>query len=657
GQFYQVAVDARGPFYKVCGGLQDNGSWCGPARSRNSVGILNDDWFLIGGGDGFHVVIHPEKPYLALGESQGGNIYRVDLRTGRSQVISPYPALFSGSAAGDHPYRFDWNAPIVSSPHDPDTVYFGGNVLWKSTDFGLTWQAISPDLTTKDPEKLKPAGGLIRPENTTAEYHCVILSIAESPVQAGVLWVGTDDGQVHVSQDGGQTWTNVTKNIRGLPPDGFISHVEASRTGAGVAYVTADRHMLDDLRPYVYKTTDFGKTWTNITGNLPAQAYVHVLREDPKNPDVLYVGTELGIFASLTGGGEWVPLRMKNLPTVAVHDILVHPTENDLIIGTHGRSIWILDDVGFLQQLNTQVLAADMHLFDLRDAWRYQPWRYKWDFLGDKPFRGSNGSYGALITYYLKSAPDEKTPVKVQILDTQGKVIREIDGTKQAGINRVTWDLRHTGPRLRRPEQAETLGFFGPPPGPQVLPGDYTVRLVVGDRSVAKPLRVRLEPDLDVPWDALRAQWETAMRVQDMVSSINDVLRTLDSLEQQAKALQQTLRSQLPKTPEAVSKTLEDLLRRVDEIRKPLVRDPELTYYQAAPQLLEKLGYLLGIVEQANAAPTRHQMEYLQQLETPYKSAMDAAHRFLKEEVPAVNRTLQQNGVPTLLVSDPGSVR
>ena len=360
GQYYQIDVDHEVPFYMIYGGLQDNGSWGLPARSRHRFGISNAEIISIGGGDGFFAAVHPEQPDQILSDSQGGNIVRFDRRTGQSQAISPYPGnIIIGAPASEHEYRFDWNAPILVSHHDPDTVFFGGNVLFRSSDFGTSWDVISPDLTTNDAEKLQSSGGPIRPDNTTAEYHCVIIGISESPLTPGLVWVGTDDSQVQVTRDGGESWENVSGNIKGLPDAALISHVEASQASEGRAYVAAELHQLDDFRPFVYKTDDYGKTWENITGDLPSNAYVHVFREDPKNPKVLYAGTESGVFVSLTGGGEWFPLRMKNLPAaVAVHDIIVHPEENDLILGTHGRSIWVLDDVGFLQQLTPEILRV-----------------------------------------------------------------------------------------------------------------------------------------------------------------------------------------------------------------------------------------------------------------------------------------------------------
>jgi photosystem II stability/assembly factor-like uncharacterized protein len=319
GQFYQIHCSTEAPFYQVAGGLQDNGSWIGWARTKEG-GIVNEHWRMVSFGDGFHCVIHPRDPNLVISESQGGNILRTNLATGIQENISPQARRSDGGPASELKYRFNWNTPIIPSPHDPDTVYVGGNVVFKSTDFGTTWSVISPDLTTNDPEKQKDAGGPVWVENTTAEYHCTIISLAESPVQKGRLWVGTDDGRLWTSPDDGKTWIELTRNVPNLPPNSPVSHVEPSRADANTAYVAFDRHMLNDFKPYLYKTTDGGKTWQPLTNGLPDEAYVFVVREDPRNLNLLYAGTERGLFVSFDGGQNWQ--RMPNLPPVPVHDII-----------------------------------------------------------------------------------------------------------------------------------------------------------------------------------------------------------------------------------------------------------------------------------------------------------------------------------------------
>jgi len=464
GQFYQVFADNRAPFYHLSGGLQDNGSWSGPSRTNTGV-ILNSDWINVSGGDGFHVVNHIDHPEMYLSESQGGGIVRTDVRTREQQDVSPQPKRNDGGPVGELKYRFNWNAPIVLSPHDHNTVYFGSNVVFKSTDFGKTWNAISPDLTTNDPEKQKSVG-TVWTENTTAEYHCTVIRIAESPVQAGVIWAGTDDGNLQVTQDGGKHWTNLTGNAAGVPKFAEIAWIEPSRTAAGTAYVAFEHHWFDDFHPYIYKTTDYGKTFTNITGNLPVNNYLWVVKEDPKNPRLLYVGGELGLHVSFTGGNQWVRLHLKNLPPVAVRDITIHPRENDLILGTHGRSIWILDDASPLQQVTADVLAQSAYLFGMRPAMRFDGGGGRGGgggigMGGNKPFAGPNPPYGAPITYYLK----DRGAAKIEILDGAGRLVRDLGAVPQdAGLNRVTWDLRYQGPHVRRapdPEAAESGGGRG----------------------------------------------------------------------------------------------------------------------------------------------------------------------------------------------------
>jgi photosystem II stability/assembly factor-like uncharacterized protein len=653
GQFYQVHADNRLPFYYVSGGLQDNGGWTGPSRTREPAGIMNDDWRMVNFGDGFHVINHPDNPDLYLSESQGGSIVRTDMLTREQQAVAPQ-VRGGGGPASSLKYRFNWNTPVALSPHDKNTVFFGGNLVFKSTDFGKTWDAISPDLTTNDPEKQKDAGGPVALENSSAEYHCTIISLAESPVQRGMIWAGTDDGNLQLTVDGGTKWSNLIRNVPGLGQFSPVSHVEPSRTRADVAYAAFDRHMLDDLRPYVFKTNDRGRSWSNITGNLPAKAHVHVVREDPKNPNLLYAGTELGLYASYTGGRDWIALNLKNLPTVAIHDILVHPRDNDLILATHGRSIWIFDDATPIQQMSQMVLQGESYLFDMRPAIRFTS-RFTRYGIGDKPFTGPNPPYGALITYYLKDKPGEKTAVKLQILDQSGKVIRELENPpRDKGLNRTSWDLRYTGPRLRRTAaDDEGGGFGGGPRGTQAVPGAYTVRLSVGDKVQEKRLEVKLDPAVSTSQPDLQVQFDALSRLQEMQSGGNDALRALDSVKEQIQQIQKTVKDRMPDAPKELTDALADHLKQVDALLSTLSRPRDGLGLPGGSTVLDQIGNLFGTIDGVNAAPTAVQKSYLEELKPRFRTALDGANKFISETVPRLNELLRRHNAPVVVPGKP----
>ena len=653
GQFYQLHADNRLPFYFVMGGLQDNGTWTGPSRTREPSGIMNDDWRMVSFGDGFYVVNHPDDPEIYLSESQGGNILRTEFRTREQQEVNPW-----GRGSGDGPaegekYRFNWNAPILMSPHDGKTIYFGGNVVFKSNDFGKTWEQISNDLTTNDPQKQKDAGGPIGIENTTAEYHTTIISLAESPVQKGQIWVGTDDGNLQLTNDGGKTWSNLIRNVPGIAANSPVSHVEPSHASAQVAYVTFDRHMMDDFRPYIFKTTDGGKTWQNISGNLPAKAYLQVLREDPKNPNLIYAGTELGLFGSYDGGRQWIPLNLKNKPNVAVHDIVVHPRENDLIVATHGRSIWILDDATPVQQLDAQLLERPAHLFPVRPALRFAT-RFSRYGIGDKIFTGPNPSYGSLITYYLKEKPDEKAVFKVQIFDRSKKLVMELDRpAREKGLNRVAWNLRHSGAEVRRPPTEEESMFGDGSRGPLVLPGTYTVRLTIGDRTLEQPAEVRMDPAVSVTPVDLEAQLNLQMKVRDMQTGVNTALRFLDSLESQVKNTQTTAKTLYKEPDKVLTKALEDYLKEITVLQDKLARRSDGLGFPGRSQISNRLGDIFGALDAANAAPTPFVRGYLTEVEPLFRTRMAEVNKFISDTVPQWNERLRTWNMPTLTTRKP----
>jgi photosystem II stability/assembly factor-like uncharacterized protein len=478
GQFYAISADMRKPYF-VCGGLQDNGSWCGPSATRSSNGILNSDWYRVGGGDGFYTQNDASDWTILYSESQDGNTNRVDLRSGRSNSIRPRGPGGTGRGGGSAPaagesgetaaaapsggaanasgnvvpapapgtnYRFYWNTPFVLSPHNPRTVYLGGDRLFRSYDRGDTWMA-SDDLTKNIGRNDRPimeveGSAPMASKHDGAASYSNIVTIGESPLVPGVLWVGTNDGNLQVSRDSGNTWTNVVDNVPNLPKETHVSRVEPSHFDAGTCYVTFDGHRTDDHKPYVFKTTDFGQSWSSRSANLPT-GNVNVIREDPKNKDLLYLGTEYAFYISLNGGVEWKRF-MTGLPTVRIDDILIHPRDNDLIVGTHGRSIYIIDDITALQQMTpASTGSADAVVFDIRPAVAWVSDIQKAILAeGAKFFRGQNPAQGSAISYWLKNAAEGD--VRIMIKDVTGREVRVLTGTRHAGLNRVQWDLRAT---------------------------------------------------------------------------------------------------------------------------------------------------------------------------------------------------------------------
>lgn len=474
-QFYAVAYDMAMP-YHVYGGLQDNGSWGAPSMVRMRQGIGNWEWYRVGGGDGFHVQVDPTDNETIYSESQGGAIGRRNKRTGENRSIRP-------RAPEGETYRFNWSSPILMSPHNSSTIWFGGNRLFKSVDRGDNWRVASPDLTTNDPEKNKPMLGLT-PESTGAERHCTIITISESPRKAGVVWVGTDDGNVQLSEDDGYNWTNVTTNVTGVPKNTWVSRVEASRFKLERAYATFDGHRSGDYKTYVYTTEDFGKTWMNMSANLPANDAAYVIKEDPTNENLLYVGTEFGLYVSIDRGKTWTQWKT-GFPTVAVHDIVIHPREREIILATHGRGFWIAP-VEPLQQATAELMAKDVDVFDPITAvqWLSDPSGGYGD--GEGWFYGTNPPLGARLAYWLKA---DAQNVDVEILDAAGAVVGRIQnpgGSK--GVNVVYWNFRGGG-------GAGGGGGGGGQGGGAARPaGSYAIKVTADGKSAAKSFGVIEDP-------------------------------------------------------------------------------------------------------------------------------------------------------------------
>lgn len=504
GQPYHASVDMRRPYY-VCTGLQDNGSWCGPSAVRTGE-ILSEDWYRVGGGDGFYTAVDPTDHTVVYSESQNGNIRRLSLATGEQVSIRPRAPSENNPSSNIVPMpdrgteiRWNWNTPFILSPHNPEVVHAGGNRFFTSMDRGETW-TMSPDLsrnTDRDMiELMGQANALPRCNQMDRGQECILsrndgvsawgaaVSIAESPLVPGLLWMGTDDGNLQVSRDGGASWREVGENIPGGTKGYYISRIEASYFDAGTAYASVDGHKSGDLAPYVYVTRDYGGSWENITSNLPEYGNVNTVRQDPRNRNLLYAGTEFEFFVSLDEGGSWHRF-MAGLPVVRVDDVVVHPRDNDLVLATHGRSVMVMDDVTPLQQLTPEVMEADAHLFEPREAvaWKQNRMRSR-SVTGDKVLVGDNALPGTAIHYWLGDDTDADDVSLTVTEVATGEVFRDLEVTGQEGINRVQWDLRGN-----MPEEA-TGGGFGGPQAPVAGPGLYRVTLEVDGEEFSEMVTV-----------------------------------------------------------------------------------------------------------------------------------------------------------------------
>jgi photosystem II stability/assembly factor-like uncharacterized protein len=523
GQFYGVGVDMDTP-YNIYGGLQDTHSWGGPSATRQHIGIVNADWFQTNFGDGHYARPDPADTSTVYTESQDGNLSRFDRRTGDRKAIKPQPE------PGDDAYRFNWTSPLVISPHDSTVLYFGGNRLFRSSDRGESWTA-SDDLTrNEDRSELEIMG--VRPEamlsrNDGVSAWGTITSVDVSPVKPGVIWVGTDDGYLQLSTDDGQTWINATDRVPGPERKGRVSRVVASRRDEQTAYVAFDRHQDDDFAPYLFVTRDLGKTWTSIAGTLPKVGWINVVAEHHANPSLLFVGTETGLFASLDGGARWHRFTGA-FPTVPVDDLVVHPRDNDLVVATHGRSIYVLDDIEMLSGAAPEALDAPAHLFKPRAATVRLAWKHE-SYGGQRQFVGPNPPAGLLLTYHLNAEAPEG--VTLTIRDGDGTALRTLEGPGHAGYNRVAWDLRAAVPD----------GAAGGR-GPYVVPGAYAIELSAPRGTSTQSAEVAWDPDAPTSPDEARTRFTFLGSANELLATLGRLTRRLGAIVSQLEPVEEQLR-------------------------------------------------------------------------------------------------------------------
>ncbi|HVR95560.1 MAG TPA: glycosyl hydrolase [Thermoanaerobaculia bacterium] len=632
-QFYRVSYDMARP-YNVYGGLQDNGSWMGPSRGMFGS-VQNKDWRNIGMGDGFYAFSDPTDPDNVYVEYQGGMISRLRLSTGEAKEIKPFPG------DRDPEYRFNWNTPVHVGRHEPGTLYFGSQFLFRSRDKGESWEKISPDLTTNDRAKQgqEESGGLTV-DNSSAENHTTVYSISESPRATGVIWVGTDDGNVQVTRDNGATWTNVVGNVPGLPRNTWVSSVEASHYDDATAYATFDGHTTGDMKAYVYRTADFGKTWQPLA--TPAiEGYAHIVREDLVNPDLLFLGTEHGLWISLDRGARWTRFT-GNFPNVAVRDLAIHPRESDLIIATHGRGIYILDDLTPLRNLTAQVLDSEVALLPSRPSSLVIPVPSQ-DFPGDDEFAGRNPEEAAAITYYLKKR-HVLGDLKVEVYDPQGNLVSTLPAGKRRGVNRVDWPMRLPAPKV--PAASSLVMSQYAMVGPRVPAGTYTVKLIKGDQTLNGEVRLVPDPRSTHTDEDRAQQYQAAMDLYRMMERLTwlaeSAAEVRDAANQRAEALPKgdRLRPQLAR-----------LAADVERYRGTLVATSEAGWMSGEEKLREKMGMLYGAVNGYEGRPTRSQLEYSKVLGGRLDQAASQFEAFKKDDLAAANRALEGKKLEPIKVS------
>jgi photosystem II stability/assembly factor-like uncharacterized protein len=631
-QFYHVSLDDLDP-YKVYGGLQDNSSWVGD--SAYPGGITNSRWENMYGGDGFWMFSDPADPDYLYAEAQGGAVGRVNRHTHQVRSIQPL-------AGPNEKLRFNWNTPLHLSPNEKGTLYMGAQFLFRTRDHGQSWDRISPDLTTNDPEKQKQEqSGGVTVDNSAAEMHTTIYSISESPRAAGTIWVGTDDGNVQLTRDAGKTWTNTVGALQAgkdaLPKASWVSWVEASQHDVATAYATFDRHTFGDFAPYLYVTRDYGRTWKPLVTARNAKGvrgYAHVIKEDTQQSRLLFLGTEFGLWVSIDGGENWAQFKADDFPAVAVRDLAIHPRDNDLVLGTHGRGLWIVDDITPLRGLTPEVLASEAAFVAGRPSQQRISGPGGWSN-GAAVFVGDNPTDGAVINYYQKSR-HLFGKLKLEVLDPDGKVVDELPASPRRGLNRVVWSMREKPPRVPPAAQLADAGARGV----RVLPGTYTVRMTKGGEVYESKINVELDRRATYTLADRKAQYDAAMRVVRLFgveSALMDRIVAVrgELAERKAAAGNEALKKQIAAVDE-----------KVDAVRKRIVATTEGGAITGEERLREHTDTLYGAILSYDGAPTAYQVERIGVLEGDLASINGEFSALLDKDLPELNKALKSGGLP-----------
>jgi photosystem II stability/assembly factor-like uncharacterized protein len=658
-QFYHVITDTRTPYY-VYGAQQDNSTIA--IASRSDEGTINrSHWYAVGGGEAGYIAPYPPDPDIVYAGDYEGNLTRFDKRTGQVKNIGVQPELSDAQGAANLEHRFQWTAPMQISPHDPNTLYYGGERVFRTTDGGMHWEPISPDLTRNDKSKQKASGGPITIDDTGTEYYDTVFSIAESPLSKGLIWVGTDDGLVQLTRDGGKNWANVSP--KDLPEWSRISLIEASPHDAGTAYVAVDRHQNDDLHPYIYKTGDYGKTWTKLGKGIPDNTFVRAVREDPKKRGLLYAGTETGVYVSFNDGADWRPLQL-NLPRTPVHDLVVK--NDDLVLATHGRAFWILDDISPLRQFTDQIATGDVHLYEPGTAYRF----HDNDEEGPKPVAvGQNPPPGAVFYFYLKQAPKAET--KIEILDATGNVIRKYSSNKtkeleeppdpddkkpekqikaEAGLNRFVWDL-HYESATDVPDYY-LYEYKDGARGPLAVPGQYQVRLTAEGKTQTAPFELKLDPRVNVSQADLEKQFKLLIDIRDELSRVYNAVNQIQDVRAQVSGL--TKRVEGGENAKTVLTAASGLDQKLTVVRDNLI-DLKITANEDSlaypPQADAKLAYLaMAVGGLSDSAPTEAAYREFEKLKKQADDQLSRWAELQRTDVAAFQKLTSEQGIQAIVV-------
>ncbi len=621
-QFYHVSLDSADP-YHVYGGLQDNSSWVGD--SSYPGGVANAQWENMYGGDGFWMWEDPSDPNYIYAEAQGGEVGRVNRHTHQVRSIKPYARY------GEKKLRFNWNTPIQMSPNEKGTIYVGAQYLYRSRDHGQTWERISPDLSTNDPEKQKQEeSGGVTIDNSVAEMNTTVYAISESPKNGQLIWVGTDDGNVQLTRDGGKNWTNVAGNVHGVGTAPWVSWLEASPYDEATAFATFDRHMYGDMKPYAYKTADYGRTWVALElESSGVRGYAHVIKQDPANPNLLYLGTEFGLWISIDGGQRWAQYKGSRFPAVAVRDLVVNLNTGDVVLATHGRGIWIIDDIGPWRALTPELMAQTATFLPAPPAVQYLQGFGGWAE-GDNSYTGPDRPTDAPIPYYQRTR-HIFGDLKIEVFDDQDKFVDTIASSKHRGVNRARWSMRLKPPKV--PPAATAA--FGAAIGPRVLPGTYTIKMTKGDQVYTTKLNVVLDPRAPYNVDDRRQQFAL---VNKIAASLNHMSWAVDAII----GVRDAATADAAKLPanSALRRDLQKLAAAADGIRSKIVATKEGGAITGEERLREYLAGLYGDVNGYDGRPTHEQVNREDALARELEDVIQEFLTLTKQQLPSINRAL-----------------